>query len=88
MRAERQPALVPDSAAMLQLGLSERERAAKVLARAQDLLTMRAPLIINQQLAAKGAAAEVTRLQELGRRWPSLQPEVLAIAAGYPTAAV
>ena len=88
MRAARQPPLTPDSAGMHQLGLSERERAAKVLARAQDLLTLGAPLIINRQLAAKGAPAEVARLQELGHRWLNLQPEVLAIAVGYPSAAV
>jgi hypothetical protein len=88
VRAERQPALAPDSAAMLQLGLSEQERAAKGLARAQDLLTLGAPLIISRQLAEKGDPAEVARLQDLGRRWLSLQPEVLAIAAGYPSAAV
>jgi hypothetical protein len=82
------PALTPDNASLVAMGLSERERAAKILGAVFNVLVQAHPQIIEKQLAATGATAERERLRLLGLQFAALQPELFAVSAGYPSASV
>jgi hypothetical protein len=69
-------------------GQTEREHAAEVLAAGLAIIGQVSPPAVTAGLARTGPAAEAERLRQLTAQWITLQPTLLAIAAGYPSAQV
>jgi hypothetical protein len=65
---------------------TERERAAELAAAALFILGQTHPAAVMQGLERNGPAHEKERLRLLTDQWMTLQPELLAIGAWYPTA--
>jgi hypothetical protein len=67
---------------------TERERAAELVAAALFILGQTQPAALVPALGRNGLAAEKERLRLLTDQWMTLQPELIAIGAWYPSAEV
>jgi hypothetical protein len=67
---------------------TERERAAELVAAGLFVVGQTAPAVVIPNMEAKGVAAEKERLRLLADQWITLQPELIAIGAWYPSASV
>jgi hypothetical protein len=80
---------VPPAAAPLPRGgLTELEGAAEVLGSAMFIMSQAHPVRVLGELERAGPGAEAARLHAVSGEWLALQPLLLAIAAGYPSAEV
>jgi hypothetical protein len=69
-------------------GMTEREHAAEVLGVALSIIAEFQPAAVLVQLGRTGPGPEKERLAGLTAQWYALQPSLMAISAGYPSAVV
>lgn len=69
-------------------GQSERERAAEVLGAAMATVSHTHPAAVVSNLARNGVEREAERLRNLSAHWITLEPYLVAVSAGYASAAV
>ena len=91
MRAAQAPppvAVAPVPVPPPREGQTEREHAAEVLGAALVILGQVQPDAVTMCLAKAGPAREHERLRQLSTQWMTIQPALIAISAGYPSAGV
>jgi hypothetical protein len=95
IRASQQAATATPPATVLPLTMppprpaqTEREHAAQVLAAAMTILGQIHPDTVTMCLAKAGPAREAQRLGQLNAQWMTIQPALIALTAGYPSAEV
>jgi hypothetical protein len=94
--AARQPRPFPawDASAVLSppegtaAALTERERAAQVFAAAAHLIRQLTPDIVLKQIDSGQLSQEAERQVQLAGQWMQVESRLLAVSAGYPSAAV
>lgn len=69
-------------------GQAEREHAAEVLGTALTVLGQVQPGAVTMYLAKAGPTREHERLRQLSTQWMTIQPALIAISVGYPSAGV
>lgn len=87
-RAQSPPITRPPTVPLPRGGQTERERAAEVLGAAMANLAHAHPAVVMSHLARNGPGPEAERLRNLTAQWITLQPYLIALSAGYPSANV
>jgi hypothetical protein len=67
---------------------TEREPAAELVAAGLFVVGQTAPAVVIPNMETKGVAAEKERLRQLVDQWMTLQPELIAVGAWFPSAEV